>query len=59
MVMGDGKEVPLDVAQAWYGEEKLPTGWMPHGTLGLLKVIGLSRMFGGLVDKAKRGEKLE
>lgn len=33
MVMGDGKEVPLDVAKAWYGEEKLPAGWMPHGTL--------------------------
>lgn len=59
MVMGDGKEVPLDVAKAWYGEEKLPAGWMPHGTLGLLKVMGLGRMFGGLVDKAKRGEKVE
>ena len=33
MVMGDGQEVPLDVAQAWYGEEKLPAGWMPRGTL--------------------------
>lgn len=33
MVMGDGKEVPLDVAKTWYGEEKLPAGWMPRGTL--------------------------
>ncbi|KAF8610678.1 Cloroperoxidase [Ceratobasidium sp. AG-I] len=33
MVMGDGNEVPLGVAKTWYGEEKLPAGWMPRGTL--------------------------
>jgi hypothetical protein len=33
MILGDGKKLPCETARTWYGEEKLPAGWAPHGTL--------------------------
>ncbi|KAF8610677.1 Cloroperoxidase [Ceratobasidium sp. AG-I] len=59
MVMGDGKQVPIDVARTWYGEEKLPPGWMPQRTLGLLKISWSIWMFGGMIGKVRQGKKVD
>ncbi|KAG9096534.1 hypothetical protein FRC07_010924, partial [Ceratobasidium sp. 392] len=58
-VVGDGQEIGVGAVKTWFGEEKLPTGWLPHGTMGLLKLLGINRTFNTMVDKAKRGEKVQ
>ncbi|KAG8747669.1 hypothetical protein FRC10_000212 [Ceratobasidium sp. 414] len=58
-VVGDGNQLGVDAVRAWFGEEKLPSGWVPQGKMGLFKLLGLNRTFGQMLDKVKRGEKVE
>ncbi|KAG8729732.1 hypothetical protein FRC12_020763 [Ceratobasidium sp. 428] len=61
-VVGDGREISLDAVKSWMGLERLPAGWMPHGPTdhqGLLEVLGVQRTFNNMLEKAKRGEKID
>ncbi|KAG9075095.1 hypothetical protein FS749_013271 [Ceratobasidium sp. UAMH 11750] len=58
-VVGDGQQLGVDAARSWFGEEKLPSGWTPHGKMGLFQFLSLNRTFGKTVEKVKRGEKVE
>lgn len=33
MVMGHGNAMPCEAVRAWFGEERLPPGWMPQGRM--------------------------
>ncbi|KAG9078271.1 hypothetical protein FS749_009746, partial [Ceratobasidium sp. UAMH 11750] len=58
-VVGDGQQLGVDAAKSWFGEERLPSGWMPHGKMGLFQLFGLNRTFGKTMEQVKRGEKVE
>ncbi|KAB5592619.1 hypothetical protein CTheo_3945 [Ceratobasidium theobromae] len=57
MVMGDGQQMPCEAVKTWYGEDRLPAGWAPQRTLGLLKLFGLTRSFSRVIDDIRQGEK--
>lgn len=35
--------IPVDILRVWLGEERLPDGWKPSHTQGLLETIRTSR----------------
>jgi len=47
----EGPVVPVQWAREWFGNERLPVGWVrPVQSIGLLATIGLSKTVGRLVD---------
>lgn len=59
MVMGDRKEVKLDIVKTWFGDEKLPKGWVPHAPMTLLQLARAKSQCSEMIDKVKRGEKID
>ena len=39
----DKQEIPVDMLRVWLSEERLPDGWKPTHTQGLLETIRTSR----------------
>lgn len=56
-VMGDGNEVSVETIREWFGNEKLPHNWMPHGQMGLINLSLLNRKFAKTIEQAKQNEK--
>ena len=40
---GNKQGIPVDMLRVWLGEERLPDGWKPNHTQGLLETIRTSR----------------
>ena len=40
----DKQGIPVDVLRTWFSEERLPDGWKPYHTQGLLETMRTSRM---------------
>jgi hypothetical protein len=49
--------IPVDYLKRWIGEERLPDGWKPDHTQGLLDVIKRSSQIRGAMNKMKEDSK--
>ena len=49
--------IPVDYLKRWIGEERLPDGWKPDHTQGLLDVIKRSSMIRDAMNKMKESSK--
>lgn len=56
---GDHRGVPLDFLREWLTEERLPDGWKPTHTQGLLQTVRSTLEIGSLMATFKREEQEE
>ena len=50
--------IPVDYFKRWIGEERLPDGWKPDHTQGLLDVISRSSQIRGAMNQMKKEQLL-
>jgi len=53
----DQEGIPIDLMRIWFSEERLPDGWKPTHTQGLLQTIQASRQISNEMKKIEEESK--